>query len=157
MWKPTLAMQVVQSLSIVTACIPVLKPFLDSLESGQLRADDLRRKQKIGPNGYNSDRAAQYGYKSGSGQNSRGQNSKRLGSVEALTSALSGRGQEHELADLSKPSVLTTATATATHEQNTSWDGQSRTSQKGLIQQTKTWEVEVEDREEARESSTPPL
>lgn len=150
LWKSTLVMQVVQSLSILTACIPILKPFLDSLESGQLRADDLRRKQKMG--GSNSDRAAYYGYRSGSAHNSRARRSSRpLDSVDAITSAISNRSRVYELIDVSKSKGTA---ATAAHDQGASWDGQSRTSQRGLIQQTITWEVEVESRD-AGDGDTP--
>lgn len=37
-------MSVTQSLSNVTACIPHLKPFYESLESGMIRSDDMRRR-----------------------------------------------------------------------------------------------------------------
>jgi hypothetical protein len=37
-------MSVTQSLSTVTACIPRLKPFYESLESGMIRSDDMRRR-----------------------------------------------------------------------------------------------------------------
>ncbi|KAL8900183.1 MAG: hypothetical protein Q9207_005819 [Kuettlingeria erythrocarpa] len=43
-WPVVLSAEVVQSLSIITACVPCLKPFLDSLESGMIRVDDLRRR-----------------------------------------------------------------------------------------------------------------
>ncbi|WEW55539.1 hypothetical protein PRK78_000970 [Emydomyces testavorans] len=39
-WRMSVCTQIIQSLAVVTACIPFLKPFLDSLESGLLRADD---------------------------------------------------------------------------------------------------------------------
>ena len=40
-WRVVLCGQVVQTTSIMTACIPHLKPFLKNLESGLLRADTL--------------------------------------------------------------------------------------------------------------------
>lgn len=43
LWLPTLAVQVIQNLSIITACIPYLKPFLESLETGMLGSEDHRR------------------------------------------------------------------------------------------------------------------
>ncbi|KAI0505244.1 hypothetical protein F5B22DRAFT_628334 [Xylaria bambusicola] len=43
-WRATLAAEVVQVSSVMTACIPFLKPFLISLESGFLRADDMNRR-----------------------------------------------------------------------------------------------------------------
>ncbi|KAI4267971.1 MAG: hypothetical protein L6R38_008012 [Xanthoria sp. 2 TBL-2021] len=53
MWPVVLTAQTVQSLSIITACIPCLKPFLESLESGMLRTD-LRRRGMNGAYGYGS-------------------------------------------------------------------------------------------------------
>ena len=54
MWPVVILAQTVQSLSIITACIPCLKPFLESLESGMLRIDDLRRRGANGAYGYGS-------------------------------------------------------------------------------------------------------
>ena len=54
MWPVVLSAQTVQSLSIITACVPCLKPFLESLESGMLRSDDLRRRGLSGAYGYGS-------------------------------------------------------------------------------------------------------
>ena len=42
-WPATLCTLIVESLSVITACIPYLKPFLDSLESGMMNSDQLRR------------------------------------------------------------------------------------------------------------------
>ena len=44
LWPPTICMEVVQCVSLTTACIPYLQPFLLSLESGFLWGDDYRRK-----------------------------------------------------------------------------------------------------------------
>lgn len=35
---------IIQSLGIVTACTPYLRPFLESLNSGMIRNDDIRRR-----------------------------------------------------------------------------------------------------------------
>lgn len=43
LWSEIICAQVVQSLSIITACIPHLGPFFDSLEPGRIRTDDSRR------------------------------------------------------------------------------------------------------------------
>ncbi|MCJ1365418.1 hypothetical protein MMC16_004539 [Acarospora aff. strigata] len=40
-----LTTQLVQNLSVITACIVYLKPFFESLESGMIRSDDLRRRR----------------------------------------------------------------------------------------------------------------
>ncbi len=42
-WPTALCALIVESLSIIVACIPYLKPFLDSLESGMMNNDKLRR------------------------------------------------------------------------------------------------------------------
>lgn len=42
-WPATLCSLIVESLSVIAACIPYMKPFLDSLESGMMNNDQLRR------------------------------------------------------------------------------------------------------------------
>ena len=43
LWPPSICMEIVQCVSLTTACIPYLQPFLLSLESGLLWGDDYRR------------------------------------------------------------------------------------------------------------------
>lgn len=47
-WRTEVWQEVVQTASIITACIPFLKPFLMSLESGFLRADAENRRITAG-------------------------------------------------------------------------------------------------------------
>ena len=42
-WPVAVCSQFVQALSIMTACVPYLKPFFASLESGMIRTDDAKR------------------------------------------------------------------------------------------------------------------
>jgi len=65
--------------------------------------------------------------------------------VDAAVSATSQQSKLHELVDLSRPS-RSSATVINAKELNTRWDGQSHTSQTVLIQQTRTWDVDVEVR-----------
>ena len=44
-WPVVVCLQLVQSLSIIFGCIPYLKPFFASLESGLIRVDDTRRRE----------------------------------------------------------------------------------------------------------------
>jgi hypothetical protein len=46
-WLTTIAIMLIESLSIITACVPYLKSFFASLESGLIRNDDLRRLAEI--------------------------------------------------------------------------------------------------------------
>ena len=122
MWQPAVAILVVQALSILTLCIPFIRPFLESLESGLLRADGVMETMKGGGT-----------TRAGYGRESSNRN--------ASNGSASRHDTRHELADFSEPKVsLTTASVNA----GTSWDGQSHHSQAGLIRQTKTWDVMVE-------------
>ena len=51
-WRWTICTQLIQAASISAACIPYLKPFLKSFESGLLASDDLRRRGMKGVYGY---------------------------------------------------------------------------------------------------------
>lgn len=42
LWSEIVCTQVTQSLGIITACIPYLKPFFHNLQSGMMRRDDFR-------------------------------------------------------------------------------------------------------------------
>lgn len=44
MWRVHIAMSVAQTLDILTACVPFLKPFIDGLESGMIKNEDLLRR-----------------------------------------------------------------------------------------------------------------
>lgn len=136
MWQAVVVAEIVQCLSIVTACVPYLKPFLDSLESGQLRADDLRRRGKTGVSGYGG---------SGSNPSSGNNAASKSTPVDATASANSQQSNLHELVELPKPK-RSSATVTSVNEGTTNWDGQSHSSQTVLIQQTRTWGVDVEVR-----------
>ena len=43
-WPATICTQIIQCLSISSACVLYLKPLLDSVESGFIRSDDMRRR-----------------------------------------------------------------------------------------------------------------
>lgn len=148
-WENTIAMQLVQCLAIFTVCAPILKPFLDSLESGQIRIDDLRRQGKSSSGGYPTNRGP-YPYGSGerSGQANSGIRSKRSradDTTDVLATAVSHRSNVHELTDLSNLPNETTTNMPAKDGKTRSWDGQSSKSQGSqtiLIQQT--WQVDVQ-------------
>jgi len=44
-WPYVLCTESVQTLSLITACIPYLKPFLDSLQAGALRTDSAKTRE----------------------------------------------------------------------------------------------------------------
>lgn len=51
-WRVVVCALLTQCVSIVTACIPYLKPFFVSLESGMVRVDDTRRRGNTTRPGY---------------------------------------------------------------------------------------------------------
>ncbi|KAF4344165.1 integral membrane protein [Fusarium beomiforme] len=130
-WPASITIQLVQCLAILTVCLPNFKPFLDSLESGQIRVDDLRRQGKTSSNGYPSKKPGYAGYKSKSSKSGQSSRSRVLDQ-----GSKSQRSEIHEMEDFTKKQ---------THDHERNWDGQSRSShssQKILIHQT--WQVDVE-------------
>ena len=45
LWSALICVQIIQALTIITACVPHLQPFLTSVRSGLIRPDDLRRRR----------------------------------------------------------------------------------------------------------------
>ena len=139
-WPFVVTAEVIQCLAILTACIPYLKPFMESMESGLIRADDLRRRGVHGnSNGY------------GNSKNSKGSKSSKnfnfsLPLKDRLTSSTnntrSGNGEN-------------ASTAFAVFDRNTNqhlsteWDEESRSSRSKIIKQTKSWGITREDGIEA--------
>ncbi|EWZ97206.1 hypothetical protein FOWG_04400 [Fusarium oxysporum f. sp. lycopersici MN25] len=132
MWAPTVIVQVIQCMSIMVTCVPFLKPFMDSLESGQMNAGDgLQTRTRGSDSRSRTDETAP----------------RTLRGITTLASNASYRRQNYEMVDAdnwgAKKDKGTTASATAvTTEQSRPWDGQSHTSQSVLVHQT--WQVEIE-------------
>lgn len=134
-WQHSICTQSVQCLALVTACIPYLKPFLDSLESGFLRADDQYRRD--------TSKAASYLYNV---SNSKGSDRKGLGRNErkgdftemgVLSSNRSGRGhlRGHGHTKIEGGG-------------SNDWDEtNSQSSQSRIIKETRTFTVNVEPRD----------
>ncbi|KAE8417379.1 hypothetical protein BDV36DRAFT_256811 [Aspergillus pseudocaelatus] len=114
-WPVAISTQLVQSLSIVTACSPQFKPFLDSLRSTGMRLD---------------------------GMTSYGHSQKGYGSY-AASRARSRRGTDHsdahELVPL--PMQDTHQATVTTSTPSLGWDGESQSSQTHIIHEIRTWTV----------------
>ena len=65
-WPVVICSRFVQALSIITACIPYLKPFFSSLETGMIRTDDSRRlgSRSIWTYGYRESKASRKSFSS---------------------------------------------------------------------------------------------
>ncbi|KAH7191029.1 hypothetical protein BKA60DRAFT_585334, partial [Fusarium oxysporum] len=135
-WEAAIALQLVQCLSIVTICIPSFRPLLNSLESGQIRIDDLRRRGKSGNSIYPSKGSRYSGYRSGQ-INPSGTISRTMRSAEEATVTESQLSTVHELTDLSK-SMARGAIKLTMEQKDSTWDEPCRTSHSSeiiLIQQ----------------------
>jgi len=132
-WKLILMSEVVITLSLVTACIPYLKPFLEALETGMIRAD-----------GGAVSRGRGFGY--GHSQNSLKKygNSSRI-SNKPSRSQLSGLRMETlpYAGEKNSDSSRQTATVSAKGHGNDS-DNESQSSQSKIIRKTVGWSVTEE-------------
>lgn len=141
MFLPTILTQVVQCLSIVTACVPYLKPFLDSFQSGAMLAVDASSQN--------------------TGAKSRSGSGKFAAAASAQNSSKQGgRGGDIELtsipraAQASKPATTATVTANQGDVSAEGWDRRSHTSQTVLVQQS--WQVDIEAKSPVRASRANP-
>ncbi|GMF76353.1 unnamed protein product [Aspergillus oryzae] len=114
-WPVAISTQLVQSLSIVTACSPQFKPFLDSLRSTGMRLG-----------GMTSYGHSQKGYGSYSASRARS----RRGTV---------RSDTHELVPL--PMQDTHQATVTISTPSLGWDGESQSSQAPIIHEIRTWTV----------------
>ncbi|KAI2602616.1 hypothetical protein GGR54DRAFT_494464 [Hypoxylon sp. NC1633] len=122
-WPIVLSMSLAQCLGIMAACAPYLKPFLDSLESGLIRSDDIRRRANA------TGKGGSYAY----GGRSKEAGSSNPRSVHAPSS--------HELRYLGTANSRVTAITVGKPEGGADWETGSHTSQVKLIKQVKTWGV----------------
>ncbi|OKL57707.1 hypothetical protein UA08_06899 [Talaromyces atroroseus] len=123
LWSVATAMSLTQCLSIVTACIPYLKPFYQSLESGMIRSDDMRRRGGTFRGGY------YYNSEGGHSQGSTwGQN--------VLKNMSDRHSKPHELQSITSITALNTATKY--HQ----FDQETQASRSRTIQETRTFTVE---------------
>ena len=127
-WQNVLTGVIVQSLGIITSCIPYLKPLLESLESGMIRIDDLRRKG-----------GSSYADNSTSGQ------SHRLGRLnfgsKAMSKPVSATGGKSVVnLGYGQTDVSVSGGRAVTQE----FDRESQRSNVKMIRETKTWNIESE-------------
>jgi hypothetical protein len=79
LWKWTLTTRVVECITIITSCIPYLRPLLEAIPSGLYGADEIRRRGEPSELGYSRRKSESYKLSS----HSRGSDPKRRKSSEA--------------------------------------------------------------------------
>lgn len=137
-WRTTISNQLVQCLSIATACIPYLKPFLDSLESGLLRVDDMRRRGGIIADSYRGSNLVLL--------NNQGSTRSKIRKFINQKLSFTSRNHEEsrELSDIALANRASKSdTALAVDGESNLWDGQSQSSQSRIITETRNWDVHV--------------
>lgn len=138
LWLPALCTQFVQNLSIVTACVPYLKPFYLGLESGMFRTDDFRRHGLIGAYGYGDDESAKASGRRGPQKESaKSTTSHGLRRLDVQTTSASTQLNPDNVAAVEAGSGVKAA----------DWDQESQTSQSRIIKQTRTWAVDFESQD----------
>lgn len=138
-WPPVIINQVIQCLSLAAACIPYLKPFMDNLESGQMRAGDalMYIKTRSGNSGSNTNASG--------GKSKKNSRLSRKGNETPSNAAPEDGSKQFQLSVLSNQKGTRATTTVMAHEEGqASWDGTSQSSQTVLVQQS--WRVDVEAR-----------
>ena len=146
-WPAALCSAVLQSLSIITACIPYLKPFLESLESGLIRSDDLRR---MGMTDMYGNGTEKMNSSQGSRQvipNSR-RTSERPHELSSMRKELGTTNAKSFVIDTGAPATAI-GTAHGDSDHHHSWDADSQSSQSKIIKKTTTmsWAIETKEPE----------
>jgi len=134
-WLAVLLSQILNSLSVVVSCVPYLKPFFESLESGLLRADDMRRLSKSKGYGYGYNQSSQT--KSKHSQKSQ---QSHVPSIALGSMGVGGSGVGHARAQA--------------YAGRDDWDAQSQSSQSWIIRETRTWAVTSEAHDDQLEESS---
>lgn len=126
-WPAVLSAQTVQTLSITTACLLYIGPLLDSVASGMIRSDDLRRRGK----------GSAYGYGSSNG----------AARHSHLVSSESSKGDGFGASTVPLQALHLTQSLATVHAEEGQWeDGQSTSSQAAIIRYTTSWTVATEHR-----------
>jgi hypothetical protein len=60
LWKWTLLTQIVETITILTSCVPYLRPLLESVPSGLYGTDELRRRGTPSERGYSRGKSGSY-------------------------------------------------------------------------------------------------
>ncbi|TGO46529.1 hypothetical protein BOTNAR_0581g00040 [Botryotinia narcissicola] len=136
-WRTTICNQIVQCLSIITACVPYLKMFLDSLESGLLRLDDLRRR---GGRAVEDDRDSNRNI-----SDSRGIKKSKVAKMisQKLDFAHRGNLESQKLSDFAPAHLVAQPNAVMVIDEGNLWDGQSESSQSRITTEPRTWKSDV--------------
>lgn len=154
LWPLWVCTQLVQALAIITTCIPYLKPFMDSLESGGYRADDQRRRGTNGYGSYNNTNSSNR--PTGKSGGSKGQFSSRVSNNNGSNN-ISGnrrhRRRPHSRDNIHESVIMNNLAhihgvsgAKVERSPDNGWDDDrnSESSQSRIIKETKTFTVDVE-------------
>ncbi|KAF1913211.1 hypothetical protein BDU57DRAFT_457023 [Ampelomyces quisqualis] len=84
LWKWTLVTQIIECVTILTSCVPYLRPLLESLPSGLYASDELRRRGTPSELGYSRNKSGSYQL-SGSYRNTRSAHGEKQSQTRSQT------------------------------------------------------------------------
>lgn len=144
-WAAVLCADITQNISIITACVPYLKPFFTSLQSGMIRADDLKRR------GQDSTYAAATSNSSKTTKNKSSGTFPTIKKSFRLNPMVRSRSEQASTASAAKlpfdgPTMKSTAGVTVSREGRNHGDAEvgSQSSDSRMIRQTTTWVIDVD-------------
>ena len=143
LWPQTICMEIVQCVSLTTACIPYLQPFLLSLESGFLWGDDYRR-QSVKDSSYTSRRPSK------SASTSQQPLSSHASRSQSIPTQPRSSLRNPESGQIGAPAIAMLPIVTSGEPLRTqlgiAWDSRSGSSQIGLTETIGTAPAAVETR-----------
>ncbi|KAJ4362980.1 hypothetical protein N0V83_010097 [Neocucurbitaria cava] len=82
LWKWTLFTQIIECITILTSCVPYLRPLLESLPSGLYGSDELRRRGTPSELGYSRSKSGSYQLSSNASKTGEGRRQSRKSETE---------------------------------------------------------------------------
>ena len=122
-WKTVLSMNITQNTSIITACIPCLKPLLESLETGMMRSNDFQHRQR------------HYRHLDGN------YNSYKLS--DTSSNRKSGAPPLHGQKDIDSQAPPSTGSAVKVSSHTPEWEDEQQGYPIHAIKATRTWTVDI--------------
>ena len=137
-WSFVASTLVIQCLGILTACVPYLKPFLQSLNSGMIGNDDIRRRGGSTIQDYKASWKRYPGVKYFASRGT-GNTESTLRNADIAPSQASKDFSLSNLTGQARTEAFVTADQSRPLERE--WDGDSHSSQANFIRQTTSYTV----------------
>ncbi|KAF1832567.1 hypothetical protein BDW02DRAFT_554610 [Decorospora gaudefroyi] len=132
LWKWTLVSQIIECITILTSCVPYLRPLLESVPSGLYGTDELRRRGTPSEHGYSRSKSGSYQLSSSAskatGSNKQSRKSTNEGGIKRFLPMLSQEKTTHANSASGVPGGprrldgAMDVEITAVHDEERKWD-----------------------------------